>query len=91
MTENVVQSSQKLIQDVIAPDVRELKVELAPLKERRDSALTLSKSRARSSTKVFLRRPSLRHPSGFLALPYHPSEFRAFDRTLGSFPPPENR
>jgi hypothetical protein len=36
MTENVVESLQKLIQDVIAPDLRELKVELASF--RRETA-----------------------------------------------------
>jgi len=40
MTENVIQSLQKLIQDVIAPDVRELKVEVASL--RRETAQRLS-------------------------------------------------
>lgn len=48
MPENVLQSLQQLVQDVIAPDVRELKVRLASLEKQLDVRFAAADSRFES-------------------------------------------
>ena len=54
MAENVVESVQRLIQDVIAPDVRELKVRVASLEKRMDERFNSMKEQIDSNFKAIL-------------------------------------